>query len=130
MKKSFACFILLTVLIAFGCRKKNDEGGVVTGDASLDAQVMHHSNYVPGVRVFIRYNCPTFPIDGRDTTKYQSVLTTNASGYVHFDKLPNGTHCLYATGFDPSVGAMVWGYNFIVIDNRPGEIRNYELTVP
>jgi hypothetical protein len=130
MKVSTAYFLLMAFVLVMGCRKKDDNGGVITGNANLDAQVMHHTNFVPGVRVYIRNNCASFPADGRDTTLYETALTTDASGYVHFDKLANGTHCLYATGFDPSVGAMVWGYNFIVINNRPGEIKNYELTVP
>jgi hypothetical protein len=120
---------LAFLVMLASCRKQDDNGGVITGNAIVDGQVKHHQWVVPGCRVYIKSNCSVFP--GRDTTLYQQSLTADNSGRIHTEHLANGTYCFYATGSDPNFGNVnVWGWNFITISNKPGEVKSYELEIP
>ena len=121
-------FILLMVIIGSSCRKTAPSGGVVAGGAEVDGQVMHHSWSIPQCKVYIKPNCSSFP--GHSPSLYDSFKIADNSGIVQFDKLGNGTYFFYAIGYDINVADTVWGYNTIYINNRPGEVKNYELTVP
>ena len=124
-------FLLLMMSALFIACKKNEtsgSGGVITGDARIEAQVMHHYWTVPNCKVYIKKNCATFP--GRSPSLYDSFQTADNSGNVQFDKLGNATYFLYAVGWDPAMQDTVWGYQSVIVNNKPGETKDYSVTVP
>jgi len=124
-------FIPVLILFVISCKKNDDNGGagtIVQGDAVVYGQVMHHFSSLPNIKVWIKKGATSFP--GQDTTLYDSFQISDASGFVRFDKLANGSYYFYAKGFDQVFWADVWGYVPFSIDNLPGEIKEYDVTIP
>ena len=124
-------FIPAFILFVFSCKKNDDAGGtgaIVQGDAVVYGQVMHHFYSIPNCKVWIKSGATTFP--GQDSTLYDSYQITDASGFVRFDKLANGSYYFYANGFDEAIWMPVWGYVPFSIVNKPGEVKEYDVTIP
>ncbi|MEW6468098.1 MAG: hypothetical protein AB1458_04200 [Bacteroidota bacterium] len=123
-------FIPALILFAVSCKKDDPGkgGGLVQGDAIVTAQVMHHFRALPNIKVYIKKGATSFP--GRDSTLYDSYQVSDPGGFVRFDKLANGAYYFYAEGFDEGVWMEVWGYVPFNIDNRPGEVKEYDVTIP
>lgn len=125
-------------ICAFTACHKNDSnnggGTTVSGKATLQVDMNHHGPVrIAGFRIFLKKNCMVPPTD---TTQYDQVLTTGASGEVQFENLANGNYVLYAKGYDPNYPIQyfpngIWGYSngYLVIDNKPGETKTYYYTV-
>ena len=129
--RSLGILFFVFIFTATSCKKKNETttgSAVISGDATVIGQVMHHTWSVPNCKVYIKKNCSSFP--GRSPSLYNSYLTADGSGYISFDKLANGNYFFYAVGYDPAMIDTVWGYNSVVINNKPGETKEYDLIIP
>lgn len=100
----------------------------MSGSATLDAEVKHHYWAIPQCTVYMKKNCSTFP--GKSPSNYDSFQTADNSGLIHVEGLANGSYFFYAIGWDVNVADTVWGYNSVIINNKPGEVKNYELSIP
>lgn len=126
--------IIFTAALSFvvlSCKKNDDingGGAVIEGDAIVYGQVMHHFNVLPNIKVWIKKGATSFP--GQDSTLYDSYQVSDASGFVRFDHLANDSYYFYARGFDQGVWSEVSGYVPFSIDNRPGEVKEYDVTIP
>jgi hypothetical protein len=119
------------VLSAFSCRKKEgaDTTTSIKVESDLVVEIKHHFYTLPNCTVYIKQNATAFP--GKSPSFYNSEYKiSDASGLVQFTKLANGDYVLYAIGYDPSVADTSWGYNFVTLNTKPGDIKEYDLTVP
>lgn len=123
-------FVIISLVLLFSSCKKEKENGpvIITGNAEVVGQVMHHTWEVPGVRVYVKANATSFP--GPDTTLYDSRQVADANGYVGFTGLGNGPHYFYAVGYDPVQMDSVTGSYPLNIELRPGEHKDYSITIP
>ena len=124
-------FISLICVFVFSCKKDETNGGagtIVQGDAIVYAQVMHHHYEIANIKVWIKKGATSFP--GVDTTLYDSYQISDMHGFVRFDKLVNGSYYFYAKGFDAIFWSNVMGYVPFSIDNKPGETKEYDVTIP
>lgn len=72
---------------------------------------MHHTWGVGGIKMYIKYNQPTFP--GTDVKLYDDSTTADPNGTAIFDQLSYGDYYVYAYGFDKYFGAWVTGNSLI-----------------
>ncbi|MCC6371150.1 MAG: hypothetical protein IT236_09110 [Bacteroidia bacterium] len=117
MKKIFLLAFLLSTLIS--C-KKNQLGGKST----VNGTVLHHSRFIAGARVFIKFNANEFP--GNDTTKYDAKVVADLSGNYNF-KCYQGNYFLYAYGYDDQLRLPVFGGTSVKV--RTNEIVSTDLAV-
>ncbi len=123
--------LIALVLLAFAACDKDKHhptGSIQGGNVTVTAQVMHHTWFIPGSKVFIKSNVTQFP--GTDTTLYDSFKIADSYGFVQFDKVVNGNYYLYAKGFDVNVAKPVWGYLPFTVSVVPGESKELDLQVP
>ena len=111
----FAC-----LLIAFISCKKNQLGG----QSTVSGTVLHHSRFIAGARVFIKFNAKEFP--GNDTTKYDAKVVADLSGTYNFNCY-QGNYFLYAYGYDDQLRLPVFGGTSVKV--RTNEIVSTDLAV-
>lgn len=130
LKKYINYAFIAMMLILANCKKENTvkPNGTVSGKARVDGQVVHHYYGISNCRLFVKQNAASFP--GSDTTLYNFALTTDGQGYFIIENMANGDYCFYALGYDVMVADSVWGYQFLKINNAPGEEKSYSISIP
>ena len=93
MKKHI--FILMLTIVLYSC-KKNQLGG----SSTITGTVVHHAKFIPGARVFIKFDAKDFP--GTDTTKYDDKVAADANGNYTI-KCYKGNYYLYGVGNDYAI---------------------------
>lgn len=113
-------FCLLFFCFAFLSCKKNQLGGTST----INGTVIHHSNKLPAITVYIKFKAKEFP--GEDTGKYDSKVTSDANGNFSI-QCYKGDYYLYAYGYDAAYKAYASGG--VPVHMRKNETREIELAV-
>lgn len=94
--------ILALVIGAFISCKKNQLGG----KSIIKGTVLHHSRFIAGARVFIKFNATESP--GNDTTKYDAKVVADEAGNYTI-KCYKGNYYLYGYGYDDQLRLPVFG---------------------
>jgi hypothetical protein len=132
MKGKILYILISITAFAATCKKGgngNGGGTVVTGKAELYCEIKHHFYNLANCKVYIKKGLTAWP--GKSPSFYDAEYKiTDANGLAMFDKLANDNYVIYAIGYDAAVADTSWGYNFITINNKPGEVKEYNLVVP
>ena len=107
MRIVFIVLLLPVFTILHGCKKKDNDPGIVKGTLNLEVHATHHSWDVPGLNVYLKKNAVTFP--GSNPSDYEYSTITDGYGKCTFSELYPGNYYIYATGFDSTWGSMVYG---------------------
>ncbi|MEI6310892.1 MAG: hypothetical protein WCP57_01405 [Bacteroidota bacterium] len=130
-KNSYTCYLLiqlpLFIILLFllaACSKPDKEYAVIKGTTN------HHEWEVPGLKVYIKKNAPTFP--GFNSAVYDdstvSVSSERFKAPFVFRYLEPGDYYLMANGYDTLFGMPVKGaLGVSIYDNY--EIKNVQLIV-
>jgi hypothetical protein len=94
MKTIFKLFIVSIITLVWSSCTKAGKGGA----ASIAGKVLHHDVIIPNARVFVKYNQSDFP--GKDTTKYDDVVSADKQGNYQIRDLKKGKYYVYSVGLD------------------------------
>jgi hypothetical protein len=125
-------YSLFAVSFAIFSCKKNKE--VPAGNVNIHVNVKHHAAAIAFSKVYIKYNTLDFP--GKDSSLYDTYVTTDANGYVEINNIGNGEkkYILYGKGIDPNFDSThttpVWGFQPVLVTTKPGEDKEKYVTIP
>lgn len=104
LMKIIHLFLILTFATTIiGCTKEG-----TGGKASIQGNVKHHDELIPGATVYIKYGAKELP--GTDSSDYDDQTKADSLGaFYKFENLKKGNYFLYATGFDSEESQTVKG---------------------
>jgi hypothetical protein len=102
-------------LLYMGCEPEPGPGG----KGEIKGICAHHSQAIPGTRVFIKYGTVNSP--GTDPAVYDDSTVAGSDARFSFKELEQGTYYLYGIGFDSSISLPVTAGVPVVLDKKETE---------
>lgn len=123
---TITCLVIF-IYMGFQC-KKAEIHKPIQGTIQLQLTTHHHNIPVKGLRVYIKNDTEQFP--GKDVSKYDSYVITDAEGKAQFNELFPGNHYLYAYGWDAYVADSVWGYKEAILNTATVKNNTISIGIP